>query len=109
MLRVFNALNETAGLRDSTDADADEVIVRVITEERDNNGEDEDDIDKTDEILRRADSDAVGVPVLRVDTDGLNDDFKLIVGRADIDGELVEETVKVEPRDESVETVAKVD
>ena len=64
MLRDCNELIETAGLRDSTDAEEDEVILPEAIEERDNNDEIVDDIDEIDEILGRDDSDSNGVSVL---------------------------------------------
>ena len=44
-----------------------------------------------------------------METDGLKDVLTVIDTRIDMDGELVVASVKVEPLDASVETVAKVD
>ena len=64
ILRDCSELDDTAGLRDSTDADEEEVMLREAIEERDNNDETVVDIDEIDEILGRDDSDSNGVYVL---------------------------------------------
>ena len=58
------ALKDETGLRESTDADDEDVILCVSIEERDNNGEDVDDNEATDETLPRAEKDVKEVSVL---------------------------------------------
>ncbi len=51
VLRDCIGLKDVAGLRDSTDAEDDDVILRVAIDERDKNGEDVIDKEATDEML----------------------------------------------------------
>ena len=108
MLRDCNELNETKGLRDSTDADEDEDILREAIEERDSNGEVVDETDESNEILRRDDIDVDGELVFRKEIEGLDDDLNDIVACVDLDGEFVEAVVKLEEREGTVDTDAKV-